>query len=78
MKRLDFNSACDGGTDGSALVQAPPPERGAGRGGGGGQGRGGGRGGAPPFTGPVVDMVTMIIAALNNQDAAYLTKDRCA
>src|SRR5580692_11330565 len=37
------------------------------------QGRGG-RGGAPPFTGPVADMVNMIITALNNQDAAYLTK----
>jgi ketosteroid isomerase-like protein len=40
---------------------------------GGGQGRGG-RGGAPPFTGPVADMVNMIITALNNQDAAYLMK----
>ncbi|HLH32357.1 MAG TPA: nuclear transport factor 2 family protein [Terriglobia bacterium] len=57
---------------GSALAQAP--ERGQG---GGGQGRGRGRGGLPPMptlTGPVADMVNMIISALNNQDAAYLQK----
>lgn len=56
---------------GSALAQAP--ERGQ-----GGGGRGGGRGrGLPPtpqLTGPVADMVNMIVAALNNQDAAYLQK----
>jgi ketosteroid isomerase-like protein len=55
---------------GSAMAQAP--ERGQG---GGGQGRGGGRGrgpAAPPLTGPVADMVNMIVSALNNQDAAYL------
>jgi ketosteroid isomerase-like protein len=59
---------------GSALAQAP--ERGQGQGGGRGGGRGG-RGGPPampPLTGPVADMVNMIIAALNNQDAAYLQK----
>ena len=28
----------------------------------------------PPLTGPVGDMVNMIIAAINNQDAAYLQK----
>jgi ketosteroid isomerase-like protein len=61
---------------GSALAQAPQGGGGGGRGagGGGGQGRGGGRGAAAPFTGPVADMVNMIITALNNQDAAYLTK----
>ena len=58
---------------GSVLAQAP--ERGQG---GGGQGRGGGRGrgpaAPPPLTGPVADMVNMIVSALNNQDAAYLQK----
>src|SRR5690349_466750 len=60
---------------GSALAQAPE------RGQGGGQGRGGGGGGRgrglpqmPPLTGPVADMVNMIVAAINNQDAAYLQK----
>src|SRR5215471_13472953 len=63
---------------GSALAQAP--ERGQGGGAGQGQGRGGGRGRGgglpqmPPLTGPVADMVNMIIAAINNQDAAYLQK----
>src|SRR5262249_1311826 len=61
---------------GSALAQAP--ERGQG-GQGQGQGRGGGRGRGglpqmPPLTGPVADMVNMIIAAINSQDAAYLQK----
>ncbi len=52
---------------GAGLAQAPE---------GRGQGRGGGRGGrgAPPLTGPVADMVNMIITAINNQDAAYLQK----
>jgi ketosteroid isomerase-like protein len=63
---------------GSALAQAP--ERGQGGGAGQGQGRGGGRGRGgglpqmPPLTGPVADTVNMIIAAINNQDAAYLQK----
>src|SRR5690349_23515609 len=63
---------------GSALAQAP--ERGQGGGAGQGQGRGGGRGRGgglpqmPPLTGPVADMVNMIIAAINNQDAVYLQK----
>ena len=56
---------------GSALAQAPE------RGQGGGGGRGGARGRgptAPQLTGPVADTVNMIVAALNNQDAAYLQK----
>ena len=54
---------------GSALAQAPE------RGQGGGGARGGGRErgpAAPQLTGPVADMVNVIVAALNNQDAAYL------
>ena len=54
---------------GSAPAQAP--ERGQGGGRGGGRGRGPA---APQLTGPVADTVNMIVAALNNQDAAYLQR----
>ena len=60
---------------GSVLAQAPERGQGGqGRGGGGGRG---GRGGLPPaptLTGPVADMVNMIVTAINAQDSAYLQK----
>src|SRR5262249_18392441 len=62
---------------GSALAQAPEPGQGGGgpgERGGGGRGRGGGGAPVAPLTGPVGDMVNMIIAAINNQDAPYLQK----
>src|SRR5689334_1630195 len=59
---------------GSALAQAPERGQGGGQGRGGGRGRGGGLPQMPPLTGPVADMVNMIIAAINNQDAVYLQK----
>jgi len=59
---------------GSALAQAPERGQGQGRGGGGGGGRGGGLPPAPTLTGPVADMVTAIVTAINKQDAAYLQK----
>jgi ketosteroid isomerase-like protein len=61
---------------GSALAQAPERGQGGqGRGGGGGRGgRGGGLPPAPTLTGPVADMVNMIVTAINAQDAAYLQK----
>jgi len=63
---------------GAAIAQAPEGRgqgQGQGRGGGGGRGgRGGGLPPAPTLTGPVADMVNMFVAAVNNQDAAYLQK----
>src|SRR5262249_47294537 len=44
-----------------------------GRGGGGGRGRGGFPP-APTLSGPVADMVNMIVTAINAQDAAYIQK----
>ena len=61
---------------GPAMAQAPDGRgQGQGRGGGGGRGgRGGGLPAPPTLTGPVADLVNGIVAAVNNQDTAYIQK----